>query len=470
MKKILICLLSAWLLLTSATVGVTAEGIGDAIDGAAGSVTDGDAEVSTPVSEDSLKAISVNGRYYKFFSTLMTWNEAEEVCRSLGGHLVTISDAAENELVRRLFVDRADYAESGTVWLGNSNSSAGGDLEWVTGEPYTYTNWKHDAQNGWYSTLNRGYMDSNGQWGGIENVTIEQEPVLGFVCEWEPDTFAIKADVNGTTSFQGHQYQFIEHSCYWEVAVVACQRMGGHPVTIGSLAEHKFVRELSLSRAIWLGGSDILHEGSFTWITGEPLNYTPWNFGEPNNYQGDQDAMYMYANGTWDDTSTRTQADYVCEWDGICLTEDGFHTTHEFGEWTDTIPATCEAGGVRARSCIHCHLTESYALPAQQHRYGVPEVDVAAGCSHNGHGVRRCALCDSTVEVVLPAVEHNYGEFQVISGSKIIPPIVSSRSCEICSHTETIEDWSYIWIAGLIIVGIIGALIGVINYAKAFRK
>ena len=33
----------------------------------------------------------------------------------------------------------------------------------------------------------------------------------------------------------------------------------------------------------WIGLTDISHEGNFAWITDEPVNYTNWLEGEPNN-------------------------------------------------------------------------------------------------------------------------------------------------------------------------------------------
>lgn len=53
----------------------------------------------------------------------------------MGGHLVTINDAAENTFIANTFGgDRA-------VWLGFTDAAEEGTFVWVTGEPFTHTNW-----------------------------------------------------------------------------------------------------------------------------------------------------------------------------------------------------------------------------------------------------------------------------------------------------------------------------------------
>ena len=41
-----------------------------------------------------------------------------------------------------------------------------------------------------------------------------------------------------------------------------------------------------VSTGVWLGLTDEFEEGNWQWVTGEPLNYTNWYDGEPNNNGG----------------------------------------------------------------------------------------------------------------------------------------------------------------------------------------
>ena len=58
----------------------------------------------------------------------------------------------------------------------------------------------------------------------------------------------------------------------------------------------------------------------------------------------------------------------------------------------------------------------------------------------------------------------------MVSGSKLIPPIVKEKTCVHCADVQSTEDWSYVWVTIIAVVALIGILIGVINYIRAFKK
>ncbi len=62
--------------------------------------------------------------------------------------------------------------------------------------------------------------------------------------------------------------------------------VNGHLVTIDSLDEWNFVIEQFPRDWTWIGLSDETQEGNFQWVTGEPLSFTRWIPGEPNNAGG----------------------------------------------------------------------------------------------------------------------------------------------------------------------------------------
>ncbi|MFH1434580.1 MAG: fibrinogen-like YCDxxxxGGGW domain-containing protein [Pseudomonadota bacterium] len=115
-------------------------------------------------------------------------------------------------------------------------------------------------------------------------------------------------------------------SCYrqftspllWLAARDACVSWGGHLVTIANAVENEFVRAnfaAVTGDAPWIGFNDIAVEGTFVWVTGEPVTYTSWNGGEPNNVS-DEDYVHMYSNGMWNDCRDACGArSYVCEYD-----------------------------------------------------------------------------------------------------------------------------------------------------------
>ncbi len=82
-----------------------------------------------------------NGHLY-ILSQPDTWLGAQEQAKTLGGNLVTINNAPENNWLVNTFGKRP-------FWIGLTDSSiygaTEGNFKWVSGEPVTYTNW--DAGN-----------------------------------------------------------------------------------------------------------------------------------------------------------------------------------------------------------------------------------------------------------------------------------------------------------------------------------
>ncbi len=79
----------------------------------------------------------------------------------------------------------------------------------------------------------------------------------------------------------------------WTDAQAQAQAMGGNLVTINDAAENQFlVNAFGGSELFWIGLNDVAQEGVFKWINGEPVTYTNWNSGEPNNY-GNEDYVHF---------------------------------------------------------------------------------------------------------------------------------------------------------------------------------
>lgn len=79
-----------------------------------------------------------NGHAY-FILDAGTWTALENESVTLGGHLATINDQAEQDFVWTQFgqfggVDRH-------LWIGLSDAAIEGTYVWSSGEPLTYTNW-----------------------------------------------------------------------------------------------------------------------------------------------------------------------------------------------------------------------------------------------------------------------------------------------------------------------------------------
>ncbi len=116
-----------------------------------------------------------DGACYLFYSDAMSWNAAEEYCQTRGGHLATISDAAENGALYNIA-----YHNGGSIWIGFSDETEEGSYYWTDGSPVTYTNWNTWEPNGWESE-NCSQLLNTGRWNDLRCDT--RTP---FVCEVQP--------------------------------------------------------------------------------------------------------------------------------------------------------------------------------------------------------------------------------------------------------------------------------------------
>jgi hypothetical protein len=110
-----------------------------------------------------------NGHSYYRSTGSMTWTQARQACFNMGGHLVTITSAAENNFVFNTW-------PSG--WIGFTDEVVEGQWRWVTGEVVTYTNWNAGEPN---NAGNEDYAQfvTGGRWNDLPNVS------LPYVLEFE---------------------------------------------------------------------------------------------------------------------------------------------------------------------------------------------------------------------------------------------------------------------------------------------
>lgn len=92
-------------------------------------------------------------------------------------------------------------------------------------------------------------------------------------------------------TYAGHSYLVAMKPTSWKEARKLAEALGGHLATISDENENTFVGKLARKNGagnVWIGLSDEANEGSFIWVTGEPLAFTKWRSGEPNNNSAEQ--------------------------------------------------------------------------------------------------------------------------------------------------------------------------------------
>ena len=134
-------------------------------------------------------------RYVLYPDRMGSWQEAKEFCERQGGHLVTITSAAEQQTVQSLL---QQYSSDASCWLGCKLMNDGSWM-WVTGEAFDYTNWRTGEPNN--SSNDEGYGmvvgDYNGQWNDVAMTTGSYNLCVVLELELTYHTVTFK-DWNGT--------------------------------------------------------------------------------------------------------------------------------------------------------------------------------------------------------------------------------------------------------------------------------
>ena len=131
-----------------------------------------------------------------YLLTPNTWTNSETEALTLGGHLVTINDAAENDFVFNTFT--AILGSDAGLWIGLNDEAVEGAFVWSSGEPLTYTNWGGTEPNN-YGGEDYAHMFSqsdpraDGSWNDALDLAVAFGKVMYGVVEVvpEPTTLAL---------------------------------------------------------------------------------------------------------------------------------------------------------------------------------------------------------------------------------------------------------------------------------------
>lgn len=115
--------------------------------------------------------------------------------------------------------------------------------------------------------------------------------------------------------FRWHHYYISKTAWLWADARLLAMAQGGHMVTIADASEDSLVSEIAKSRGahVAIGLNDVVKEGTWVWVTGEPFSYSHWQPGEPNNSNNEDYGMLFVLLGTWNDYSGVTPLYFVLE-------------------------------------------------------------------------------------------------------------------------------------------------------------
>jgi hypothetical protein len=149
---------------------------------------------TTPALTGFTSQQNYNGHSYYRSTSSAFWTNARQACQNMGGYLVTVTSAAENNFIFNLW-------PSG--WIGLTDEVVEGQWRWVNGEPYSYSSWNGGEPN---NSNNEDYVQfvGGGKWNDLPNnqalpYVIEFDYIVTFTA-WEIAATSI-TDLTGRYSF-----------------------------------------------------------------------------------------------------------------------------------------------------------------------------------------------------------------------------------------------------------------------------
>ena len=128
-----------------------------------------------------VNVLNMNGHSYACYYGCETWEDASDICNSLGGYMAVINSQEENDALFA-FVTSQGYDNT---YIGYSDSVTEGVWEWVNGETSLYTNWNIGEPNGFTNSENYAVFSADGTWNDGDFTPRIENGLVCFICEWD---------------------------------------------------------------------------------------------------------------------------------------------------------------------------------------------------------------------------------------------------------------------------------------------
>lgn len=220
-----------------------------------------------------------NNHLYALYDNKLEWTYANDLCKKIGGHLVTISSQEENDFIQSL----TKYGTSGNYWLGYRAKSpypSNEDFTYhsCTGEDISYTNWASGEPNysGEHFTKEgfaHIYSDS-GKWNDTANVTTASQ--MGFILEIEMDQVAPAAKSESAEKV----FSRFDYPMTWTEAKVFCEAQGGRLAVVENDSDYQAMKNvtenLTEGKSMWffIGATREKKSDPLQWLGGTLMTDT----------------------------------------------------------------------------------------------------------------------------------------------------------------------------------------------------
>ncbi|MBQ9531415.1 MAG: leucine-rich repeat protein [Eubacterium sp.] len=370
------------------------------------------------IDKPTLSGLVKGEAYYKtnkyvYFNESLPYIYDKIICEYLGGNLATVTSSEENNVVKTF------SATYGDVVLGAERNTSG-NFEWVTGEPFSYTNWASGEPNN-SSNYNGQFfihLGSAGTWDDDnDKTTSNTKSNNGFVCEYEPTSLSVRIDQDLTHNVADSEIHILANypdgtsnditniATFTKAYVDGCCR-------ISASATKPNGEVIKCTQ-------DIPVEGEHTYVQQTVTSATCTKDGKLANICSICKSRYdeiVPATGHSYTVSKRVEPtctgsgyiQYTCSVCGDKYRETLDSLGHYYDGEPETVEATCNADGTITYTCSRCGETHVETIESQGHQYVISET-VEATCTQSGYKIYACSVCGDTYkETTDAATGHSY--------------------------------------------------------------
>ena len=369
--------------------------------------------------DDSAPAFKVvyGGHLYELYEYPLSWTAARSFCEAHGGHLVTITSAAEQQAVEGLLQNGRKII----YFTGCTDESSEGNWTWVTGETFSsYNNWdpqfpEPDPGDGFnYGGIVNQAIGANkqfGEWLANFNSPNDIQYSLGyrlcnygFICEYE---ISCKHQYTSTVTSPTCTAQgYTTHTC----SICGDSYKDSYTAALGHNYSYAATTKPTTSAAGVLTGT-CSRCGGKTTVTLPKLNTTDYSYSVIK-------AATCTATGTGRYTwKTTIYGSYYFD---VTLPK----TAHNY-KTTVTVP-TCTAQGYTIHTCSVCgdSYKDSYTA-ALGHAWNSGVVTKPATETETGVRTYTCTRCGATKTEVIPKLDGDDNPFvDVPKGKYFYEPVM----------------------------------------------
>lgn len=407
--------------------------------------------VKVELSEEKLLATgNYNGHRYEVFDQGMNWTDAKRSCILRGGHLVTITDAGEQEFIEKLLAN----GTMNQYWLGFKKY--GKNFAWITGESSEYEHWDAgEPTNGGadisypgreycahiYNKTNPANGGKRFYWNDINNSnTLVNEldffntDVVGVICEYDYiENYTLTYDANeGVNPPKSESY---EQGSTAKVTNVEPTRRG-YEFVGWALKENAENAEY--------------HTGDEIKITKNITLYAVWKTETNHNW----DAGTVISEATCAKTGTIVYHCSICEETRTETIPKKEHTIVK----DNAVEATCEIEGKTEGShCSVCNtvIKKQEFVPKKEHSWNSGEIIREATCTKDGIKKITCTVCKETKIEIITQKVHTIVRDEAIPATCKETGKTAGSHCSVCNTViqaqETIPKTEHSWDAGTIV-------------------